>query len=142
ATGEDVVEVTCHGGAVVPQLVLRALFDAGARPADPGEFTQRAFLHGKLDLAQAEAVADLIHAQAGLAHRAALGHLQGRLSELVESVRARLVQTTALVELELDFAEEDVALAERDALATLLTDADRLLSDLLDAARLGALVRD
>jgi len=142
ATGEDVVEVTCHGGAVVPQLVLRALLDAGARPAAPGEFTQRAFLNGKLDLAQAEAVADLIHAQAGLAHRAALGHLQGRLSDLVERTRERLVETTALVELELDFAEEDVAFAGRDALAALLSEADRLLSDLLAGARLGALVRD
>src|SRR5690606_23867621 len=136
------VEVTCHGGAVVPQLVLRALLDAGARPAAPGEFTQRAFLNGKLDLAQAEAVADLIHAQAGLAHRAALGHLQGRLSDLVERTRERLVETTALVELELDFAEEDVAFAGRDALAALLSEADRLLSDLLAGARLGALVRD
>jgi tRNA modification GTPase len=142
ATGEDVVEVTCHGGAVVPQLVLRSLLDAGARLAAPGEFTQRAFLNGRLDLAQAEAVADLIHAHAGLAHRAALGHLRGRLSELVGAVRARLVETTALVELELDFAEEDVSFAERDALARLLADADRLLSDLLDTARLGALVRD
>ncbi|MDX1419115.1 MAG: tRNA uridine-5-carboxymethylaminomethyl(34) synthesis GTPase MnmE [Rubricoccaceae bacterium] len=142
ATGEDVVEVTCHGGAVAPQLVLRSLLDAGARLATPGAFTQRAFLNGKLDLAQAEAVADLIHAQAGLAHRAALGHLQGRLSDLVEDVRQRLVQTAALVELELDFAEEDVELAERDALRQLLADADRLLADLLDTARLGALARD
>jgi tRNA modification GTPase len=142
ATGEDVVEVSCHGGAVVPQLVLRCLLDAGARPAAPGEFTQRAFLNGRLDLAQAEAVADLIHAQAGLAHRAALGHLQGRLSDLVGEVRGRLVETTALVELELDFAEEDVAFAGRADLARLLADTDRLLSDLLATGRLGALVRD
>lgn len=142
ATGEDVVEVTCHGGAVAPQRVLRSLLDAGARLAAPGEFTQRAFLGGKLDLAQAEAVADLIQAQAGLAHRAALGHLQGRLSDLVGAVRERLVETTALVELELDFAEEDVLFAGRDGLARLLDDAEKLLSDLLDSARLGALVRD
>ncbi|HYE96031.1 MAG TPA: tRNA uridine-5-carboxymethylaminomethyl(34) synthesis GTPase MnmE [Rubricoccaceae bacterium] len=142
STGEDVVEVTCHGGDLAPQLVLRSLLDAGARPAAPGEFTQRAFLHGKLDLTQAEAVADLIHARSGLAHRVALAHLQGRYGEAVGRLRAALVETTALVELELDFSEEDVAFAHRDDLAALLQEADHLLTTLLDSARLGALVRD
>ena len=103
STGEDVVEVTCHGGDAVAQAVLRTLFDAGARPAEPGEFTQRAFLNGKLDLAQAEAVADLIHAESRLGHRAAVSALRGGVSEAVEGVRQSLVQTAALVELELDF---------------------------------------
>jgi tRNA modification GTPase len=80
ATGEDVVEVSCHGGDVAPRLVLRALLDGGARLARPGEFTERAFLNGKLDLAQAEAVADLIHARSTLAHRISLNHLAGRYS--------------------------------------------------------------
>ena len=142
ATGEDVVEVTCHGGDAVAQAVLRALYDAGARPAAAGEFTRRAFLNGKLDLAQAEAVADLIHAESRLGHRAAVAHLQGRVSDAVAEVREALVQTAALVELELDFAEEDVAFADRPALAALLDRADAVLSELLSTARLGALARD
>ena len=95
STGEDVVEVTCHGGDVVAGAVLRALFDAGATPATPGAFTQRAFLNGKLDLAQAEAVADLIHAESRLGHRAAVSALRGRVSEAVGAVREALVQTAA-----------------------------------------------
>ncbi|PAP76054.1 tRNA uridine-5-carboxymethylaminomethyl(34) synthesis GTPase MnmE [Rubrivirga marina] len=142
STGEDVVEVTCHGGDTVAQAVLRALYDAGARPAAPGEFTQRAFLHGKLDLAQAEAVADLIHAESRLGHRTAVAALRGRVSDAVGAVRQSLVQTAALVELELDFGEEDVEFADRDDLRDLLTGADRLLEELVGSARLGALARD
>ena len=142
ATGEDVVEVTTHGGDAAPQAVLRALYDAGARPAAPGEFTQRAFLNGKLDLAQAEAVADLIHARSTLGRRAAVAGLTGRISDAVAGVRDALVQTAALVELELDFGDEDVEFADRDALRALLADADRLLSELVGTARLGALARD
>lgn len=142
STGEDVVEVTCHGGDTVAQAVLRALYDAGARPAAPGEFTQRAFLHGKLDLAQAEAVADLIHAESRLGHRTAVAALRGRVSEAVGAVRQSLVQTAALVELELDFGEEDVEFADRDDLRDLLTEADALLAELVGSARLGALARD
>ena len=142
STGEDVVEVTCHGGDAVAQTVLRVLYQAGARPAEPGEFTQRAFLNGKLDLAQAEAVADLIAAESRLGHRAAVSALRGTVSEAVDAVRQSLVQTAALVELELDFGEEDVEFADRSQLAALLADADRQLEDLVGTARLGALARD
>ncbi|GAB5537398.1 MAG: tRNA uridine-5-carboxymethylaminomethyl(34) synthesis GTPase MnmE [Rubricoccaceae bacterium] len=142
ATGEDVVEVTTHGGDAAPQAALRTLYEAGARPAAPGEFTQRAFLNGKLDLAQAEAVADLIHASSTLGRRAALAGLQGRVSNAVEGVRKALIQTAALVELELDFGDEDVEFADREALRRLLDDADRLLVELVSTARLGALARD
>ena len=142
ATGEDVVEVTTHGGDAAPQAALRALYGAGARPAAPGEFTQRAFLNGKLDLSQAEAVADLIHASSTLGRRAALAGLTGRIAEAVADVRAALVQTAALVELELDFGDEDVEFADRDALRALLAEADGLLADLVGTARLGALARD
>ena len=142
STGEDVVEVTCHGGDVVAGAVLRALFDAGATPATPGAFTQRAFLNGKLDLAQAEAVADLIHAESRLGHRAAVSALRGRVSETIDEVREALVQTAALVELELDFGEEDIAFADRTQLRDLLDAADRELADLIGTARLGALARD
>ena len=142
STGEDVVEVTCHGGDAVAQTVLRVLYDAGARPAAAGEFTTRAFLNGKLDLAQAEAVADLIHAQSTLGLRAATSALRGSVSDAVEAVRQSLVETAALVELELDFGEEDVDFADRAALAERLEEADRLLTELLSTARLGALARD
>ena len=142
ATGEDVVEVTCHGGDLAPQLVLKSLLEAGARLAEPGEFTQRAFLNGKLDLTQAEAVADLIHAQSELAHRVSLRHLDGRVAESVEAIRTSLIQTTALIELELDFVEEDVEFADRQQLEQLLAEAETLLTELLDSYRLGALVRD
>lgn len=142
ATGEDVVEVTCHGGDLAPQLVLKSLLDAGARLAEPGEFTQRAFLNGKLDLTQAEAVADLIHAQSGLAHEVSMRHLNGRVAESVESVRKSLIQTTALIELELDFVEEDVEFADRSQLESLLKQTNSLLTELLDSYRLGAMVRD
>ncbi|MEM8560281.1 MAG: tRNA uridine-5-carboxymethylaminomethyl(34) synthesis GTPase MnmE, partial [Bacteroidota bacterium] len=130
------------GGDVAPALVLRSLLDAGARLAEPGEFTQRAFLNGKLDLAQAEAVADLIHAQSHLAHRVSLHQLQGRTSVALQQIRQELIQTKALIELELDFVEEDVEFADRDELRRLLREAARLLGDLLDTARLGAYVRD
>ncbi len=142
STGEDVVEVTSHGGDAVSQAVLRTLFEAGARPAAPGEFTQRAFLNGKLDLAQAEAVADLIHAESRLGQRTALAGLQGRVSDAVADVRRALVQTAALVELELDFGEEDVEFADRAGLRRLLEEADDVLTELVGTARLGALVRD
>lgn len=142
ATGEDVVEVSCHGGDFAPVLILQRLLAAGARMAAPGEFTQRAFLHGKLDLAQAEAVADLIHASSSLAHRASVQHLQGRYSHQLQRLRAELLELAAFVELELDFSEEDVAFADRTRLAGLLAEADRLLTDLLGSYRLGSLLRD
>ena len=142
STGEDVVEVTCHGGDAVSGAVLRALFQAGARPARAGEFTQRAFLNGKLDLSQAEAVADLIHAESRLAHRSAVAALEGGVARALEDVRRSLVQTAALVELELDFGEEDVEFADRADLRALLEGADARLRELAGTARLGALARD
>ena len=142
ATGEDVVEISCHGGGVAPQRILRALLDGGARLARPGEFTERAFLNGKLDLAQAEAVAELIHAQSSLAHRVSLNHLQGRYSDAVATAREELLQTCALVELELDFVEEDVEFADKAQLEALLDRTADLLDRLLGSYRLGMLVRD
>ena len=141
ATGEDTVEVTTHGGDAAPQAVLRVLVEAGARPARAGEFTERAFLNGKLDLAQAEAVADLIHATGTRGARAAVAQLQGRLGAAVAGVRERLVETAALVALELDFADEDVVFADRADLGRRLAEADALLVELLSSAHLGALLR-
>jgi tRNA modification GTPase len=142
ATGEDVVEVSCHGGDVAARLVLEALLRAGARHADPGEFTERAFLNGKMDLAQAEAVADLIHASSEKAHRAALTHLEGRYSRRLEALREELLDLCAFVELELDFGEEDVEFADRERLEQLLDDAEALLTKLLDSYQTGEKLRD
>ena len=142
ATGEDVVEISCHGGDLAPQLIQQSLLDHGARLAEPGEFTQRAFLNGKLDLAQAEAVADLIHASSTKAHRVSLSHLQGRYSERLEALREELLELAAFVELELDFSEEDVAFADRERLETLLHTSEGLLGELLGSYRTGELIRD
>jgi tRNA modification GTPase len=141
-TSEDVVEISCHGGDRAQQIILRALLDSGARLAEPGEFTQRAFLNGKMDLAQAEAVADLIHAHSALAHRVSLSQLHGRYSDYVSTVRNRLVEMCSLVELELDFSEEDVEFANRSTLLKLLSDTRDSLLQLLGSAHLGTLIRD
>jgi tRNA modification GTPase len=142
ATGENVVEVSCHGGDFAPQMVLRSLLEAGARMAEPGEFTQRAFLNGKMDLAQAEAVADLIHASSTQAHRVSLQHLQGRYSERLEELRDELLDLSSLVELEIDFSEEDVEFADRERLAALLDEASSTIGDLLDTYTAGEKLRD
>ena len=142
ATGEDVVEITCHGGDFAPQLILESLLAHGARLAAPGEFTQRAFLNGKMDLAQAESVADLIHASSSLAHRVSLAHLQGRYSRRLEELREELLELCAYVELELDFVEEDVAFADEARLRSLLDRAATLLDGLLGTYGLGTLLRE
>ena len=142
ATGEDVVEISCHGGDFASTLILQRLARQGARLAEPGEFTQRAFLNGKIDLAQAEAVADLIHASSSLAHHVSMSHLQGRYSDWLGELRDELLELCALVELELDFSEEDVAFADRERLEALLAHAEQLLRDLLRSYRVGELVRD
>jgi len=142
ATGEDVVEISCHGGDFAAPLILRRVLAAGARMADPGEFTKRAFLNGKMDLAQAEAVADLIHATSSMAHRVSLAHLQGRYSDRLSRLREELLELCALVELELDFSEEDVEFADRPRLDRLLDESHGLLSDLLDSYQIGAVIRD
>ncbi|HEX9006653.1 MAG TPA: GTPase, partial [Bacteroidota bacterium] len=112
-TGEDLVEIGCHGGRVLPARLLRRLVEAGARHAGPGEFTRRAFLNGKMDLSQAEAVMGLIAAESEAAGRAALAQLEGRLGKRIGELRRELLDLCALLELELDFAEEGLALADR-----------------------------
>ena len=142
ATGENVVEVSCHGGDLAPKLVLQSLLDYGARMAEPGEFTERAFLNGKMDLAQAEAVADLIHASSTQAHRASLTHLKGRYSELLEDLREELLNLCSLVELEIDFSDEDVEFADRERLEDLLDETEEILQDLLDTYPTGEKLKD
>ena len=142
ATGEDVVEVTCHGGGYVAALVLESLVDQGARLAQPGEFTQRAFLSGKIDLAQAEAVADLIHASSERAHRVSLAAYEGHYSEELEKLRSAILELCALAELEIDFTDEDVEFADRTALKELIENALVQLQNLLQTTRLGTVVRE
>ena len=119
-TGDDVVELQCHGGAIVANSVLRALLNAGCRMAEPGEFSKRAFLNGKLDLAQAEAVADLISSETEAAHRIALQQMKGGFSSELKVMRDDLLNLVSLMELELDFSEEDVEFADRTQLTQLL----------------------
>jgi tRNA modification GTPase len=119
-TGEDVVELGLHGSAYIVQQVLKSCLEAGCRMASPGEYTQRAFLNRKLDLAQAEAVGDLIASESKAAHRAALQQLKGGLSKEIAHLRQQLIDFTALIELELDFSEEDVEFADREKLYSLV----------------------
>ncbi len=121
-TKEDTVEISCHGSGFVVQQIIQLLMRQGARLAQPGEFTQRAFLNGRLDLTQAEAVADLIAAQSAIAHRTALNQMRGGFSTEIKRMREKLVELAAMLELELDFAEEDVAFADRATLKMLVHD--------------------
>lgn len=141
-TGQDVAEVSCHGGGFVVQKILEAVIASGARLATPGEFTERAYLNGKMDLTQAEAVADLIRAKSDSAHRAALTQLQGRLGEKVNTLRTALLNVCALLELELDFAEEGIELADRTELVNHVRCVREDVQTMIDSYRYGALVRE
>ena len=141
-TGEDTVEISCHGGVLVTQKVLETILATGVRAAEAGEFTQRAFLNGKMDLDQAEAVADIIHAKSVKAVDAAHQQLEGRLGEHVKNFRQQIIDATAMVELELDFIEEDVEFANKDQLMKLLIDVSAEIESLLDTYETGRLVKD
>lgn len=140
-TGEDTVEISCHGGVINTQLVLEAVLHAGARAAEPGEFTQRAFLNGKLDLSQAEAVADLIHARSKKAAESSRQQLEGKLGDYVKAFRQQIIDATAMIELELDFIEEDVEFASRDDLRKLFTDLISSIQQLLETYETGRIVK-
>ncbi|HEX6982992.1 MAG TPA: tRNA uridine-5-carboxymethylaminomethyl(34) synthesis GTPase MnmE [Balneolaceae bacterium] len=140
-TGEETVEVSCHGGVLITQSVLEAILALGIRPAEPGEFTQRAFLNGKLELSQAEAVADLIHAKSRKAMDAAHQQLEGRLGEHIRQFRQQIIDATAMVELELDFIEEDVEFANKEQLQQLLKELDKEIDHLLATYETGRLVK-
>jgi len=119
-TGEDMVEITCHGSKYIQKKIIELLLNNGARLAKPGEFSMRAFLNGKLDLPQAEAVADLIDSQSEVAHKLAINQLRGGFSERIKTLRNQFVELAALLELELDFSEENVEFADRTQLLKLL----------------------
>ncbi len=141
-TREDVVEISCHGSDYVVRQVLALLLRQGARLAEAGEFTKRAFLSGALDLAQAEAVADLIAANSALSHRVALNQLRGGFSQELRGLRARLVQFASLLELELDFGEEEVEFADRTGLARLLAEVRGVVAGLLRSFELGNVIKN
>jgi tRNA modification GTPase len=140
-TGEDVLELHGHGGPVVMQTLLAACLDCGARLAEPGEFTRRAFLEGKLDLAQAEGVADLIDASSREAARSALRSLSGEFSYAIESLRQQLVELRALTEAQLDFPEEELDVMHREDAARRLAAVEAALQDVLVRSRQGSLLR-
>jgi tRNA modification GTPase len=141
-TGEDTVELSTHGGHAVPAAVIRALLQAGAREAQPGEFTRRAVLNGKLDLIQAEAIGDLIDASSDSMRRMVLHQLDGGLSRQIEHLRDRLLDLEALLAYEIDFPEEDHGPLDRDRIANATTAADSILCALLETAPATELVRE
>ena len=140
-TREDAVEITCHGGILAAKLVLDTVLENGARPAQPGEFTKRAFLNGRIDLAQAEAVADLIHARTELSLAAANEQLAGRLSQRIHQLRDDLMTTLAHVEAHIDFPDEDISPETRDRLLARLEHAVSFMEDLLRTANEGQILR-
>ena len=141
-TGEDVVELACHGSTWIQQQAIQTLIDAGCRHATAGEFTRRAFANGRMDLSQAEAVADVIEAQSRAAHRVAMSQMRGRYSDELKSLRDKLLHFVALIELELDFSEEDVTFADRGEVTALAHEIHTLISRLADSYRDGNAIRN
>jgi tRNA modification GTPase len=141
-TGEDVVEITCHGSVYIQQRILQLLITKGARMALPGEFTQRAFLNGKMDLSQAEAVADLIASTNHAAQKVAINQMRGGFSSELTSLRGELLHFIAMIELELDFSEEDVEFADRDQLKKLVSRIEVILRKLKDSFQLGNVIKN
>ena len=141
-TGEDVVEITCHGSVYIQQRILQLLITKGARMALPGEFTQRAFLNGKMDLSQAEAVADLIASTNRAAQKVAINQMRGGFSSELTSLRGELLHFIAMIELELDFSEEDVEFADRDQLKKLVSKIEAILRKLKDSFQLGNVIKN
>ena len=141
-TGEDAVEISVHGSVYVQQRLLELLIEAGARMAMPGEFTRRAFVNRKFDLAQAEAVADIIASQNEAAHRVAMNQLKGGFSKQLQVLRSKLLEITSLIELELDFSEEDVEFADRSQLKQLLDETQHHIQELTASFRLGNAIKN
>lgn len=141
-TKENVVEVSCHGSPFIVQTLLQLLVQQGARLATPGEFTKRAFLHGRFDLAQAEAVADLIASESQRAHQAALTQMRGGFSKQIQILREKLVNFASLIELELDFSEEDVEFANREDLKNLVEDIRQVVIELIESFKVGNVIKN
>jgi tRNA modification GTPase len=141
-TGEEAVELSCHGGRVVTRAVLSAVLRSGARPAAPGEFTRRAFLNGKMDLTQAEAVADLIAARSERARAVSVAQLEGKLGARVRELRERLMALCALLELDLDFSEEGVDLISREEIAGQIARVEEIAAGMVRSYAIGSVARE
>lgn len=141
-TGEDVIEISSHGSPFVQEKIIQAIVSHGVRLAKPGEFTQRAFLNGKLDLAQAEAVADLIASNTEASRKAALHNMRGGFSSDLSELREQLIRFSAMIELELDFSQEDVEFADRSQLNELIGTLSLAVQKLLHSFQLGNVIRN
>ena len=140
-TGEDALEISCHASAYILEELTRLILAAGARMAEPGEFTRRAFLNGRMDLAQAEAVADVISSTTAASHRIAMNQLKGGVSRELAELRGELLEMTSLLELELDFSEEEVEFADRKSLLALLEKVTNHIHKLTESYRLGNAIK-
>lgn len=141
-TGEDIIEIYCHGSVFIQSEIMRLLIDGGAKLAQPGEFTLRAFINGKLDLSQAEAVADLISSNSKAAHDIAIDQMKGGFSSRIKGLRKKLVDFSSLIELELDFSEEDVEFAKRDELMRLLWEMTSEIKSMADSFSVGNVIKN
>ena len=141
-TGEDVVEISCHGSSYIKQKIIKSYMDSGAELAQPGEFTLRAYLNKKLDLSQAEAVSDLISSETKSEHSIAMNQIKGGFSNAIELIREKLIEFTSLIELELDFSEEDVKFANRKDLNKLVADLKIKLNSLINSFKYGNVIKD
>ena len=140
-TGEEIVEISCHGSIFIQQQILQILYKHGARPAQAGEFTLRAFLNGKLDLSQAEAVSDLIASNSATSHQVAMQHMRGGFSNKIEVLRENLLNFASLIELELDFSEEDVEFANRTDLRKLINTIQSIIEKLIASFEVGNVIK-
>tara|TARA_Y100000746_G_scaffold107605_1_gene92003 strand:+ start:483 stop:1838 length:1356 start_codon:yes stop_codon:yes gene_type:complete len=141
-TGEETVEISCHGSKYIQKKILELLINNGVRMADPGEYSMRAFQNGKLDLSQAESIADLIEAESEAAHKTAIQHLRGGFSKKLKLLRQKLIDFASLIELELDFSEEDVEFADRNQLNNLLNELQKEISVLINSFKIGNVIKN
>jgi tRNA modification GTPase len=141
-TGENIIEISCHGSPYIQQQIIDACIQSGARMAKPGEFTMRAFLNGKLDLTQAESVADLIASNSAASHQTAMQQMRGGFSKELHVLREQLISFSALIELELDFSQEDVEFADRTQLYRLISEAMKMVQHLVDSFRMGNVIKN
>lgn len=141
-TGEDSVEISCHGSVYIQQQIIELLLSQGIRMADPGEFTMRAYMNGKMDLAQAEAVADIISSESAASHKVALNQMRGGISKELKELREQLINFASLIELELDFAEEDVEFADRSQLDKLMQNIQSHIQRLIQSFKTGNAIKN
>jgi tRNA modification GTPase len=141
-TGEDTIEISCHGSFYIQQKIIAAILGEGVRLAKPGEFTQRAFLNGKIDLIQAESVADLIAGTTEASTKTALNNMRGGFSSVLKDLRTKLIQFSALIELELDFSQEDIEFADREKFYDLIDSIDTTTKTLIDSFQLGNAIKN